>query len=594
MKLKISITALLLLALQAMSFGLVKFDDGRRTVLGIQLLQDYKESNVYYYIPTYPRLASNPDGTFDFLCLKYVDPKGKSGGGLFHCLVEFTLPDSALKTLTQELQKQVPGGRIAGPVPLLPTEGKDGGEENSGSFKVVSAILGDKGDKGMTRSVVTSGKAPVTPGSRAAIAAILNANGATLLWDSMSGPTSDVSVQIDAYYEAAVTGFEARITADVSQIYTHFSNIINDQQGYQKNQIRTVTDKLVRDGNIKVEVLDRTKGLDLKAGDMQSVVDVVTNKIVELMFDSKTGFSADPPREAAVEENQLLGRQEPGFFQKVFSGTGNQPYYTDHQFTLKKRTDVRQNKFSVVLTKNSTIKVPVTTSGNIHGFYDALKNDPRYFRVVNLADTAFEFRSIFFQVDGDFVSAFQDTINFVGVEVRKKYSNGNSDYNGQLRFTSDQIKDGSLVQNVDYPRLGETENWTDFEYRIIWSLRGRDSITIPAEKDKWISTGDPMIGLTPPVEKTKIDVDLDRGQLLDKGITSVVLQLEYPQLGTTKRTRLTLRPTDTTSTNSVVIYKDPKSKIKGKAIYYLKAGLKIEVPLGEGDDTYWVLTPPSR
>lgn len=590
---KFLVWASLALATVSTGLGLVKYDVGRRTVMGVQLLQDYQEPSVYYYIPTYPRLASNPDGTFDFLCLKYVDPKGKSGGGLFHCLVEFTLPDSALQALNKELQKQVPGARIAGPVPLLPTEGKEG-EENSGSFKVVSAILSDKGEKGMTRSVVTSGKAPVTPGSRAAIAAILNANGATLLWDSMSGPTSDVSVQIDAYYEAAVTGFEARITADVSQVYSHFSSIINDQEGYKKDQVRDITDKLMRDGSIKVEVLDRTKGLDLKAGDMQSVVDVVTNKLVELMFDSKTGFSADPHREAAVEENQLMGRQEPGFFQKVFGGTGNQPYYTDHQYTLKRRKDIRQNKFSVVLSKNSTIKVPVTTSGNIHGFYDALKNDPRYFRTVNLADPAFEFRSIFFQVDGDFVSSFQDTINFVGVQFRKKYSNGNPDFNGQLRFTADQIKDGTLVQALDYPRLGETEKWTDYEYRIIWSLRNRDSVTIPAEKDGWISASDPTVSLAPPVDKTNLEIDLDRGQLLDKGITSVSLVLEYPQLGQTKRTRLTLRPTDTNSTNNVVIYKDKNSKVKGKAIYYLKIGLKIEVPLGEGDDTYWVLTPPSR
>lgn len=591
MKKLIALGALALL-FAANAFSIVRFDQGRRSILGVQLLQDYNDAGVYYYVPTYPRLAQNQDGTFDFLCLKYVDPKGKSGGGLFHCLVEFTLPPEMLANLQKELQKEVPGARIAGPVPLMPTEGKDG-EENSGSFKVVSAILSDRGDKGMTRSLVTSGKAPVTPGSRAAIAAILNGSGATLLWDSMSGPTSDVSVQIDAYYEAAVTGFDARITANVSQVYSHYSMLSNDQEGYNKSQVRDVTDKLMRDGSIKVEVLDRSKGLDLKSGDMQSVVDLVTNKIVDLMFDSKTGFSADPPREAAIEQGQLLGRQEPGFFSKLFGGSGDQPYFTDHQFVLKKRKDIRQNTFSVVLTKNSTIKVPVQTSGNIHGFYDKLKNDPRYFRVVNLADPAFEFRSIFFQVDGDFVSSFQDTINFVGVQFRKKYANGNPDFNGQLRFTSDQVKDGTLTQSIDYPRLGENENWTDFEYRVIWSFRNRDSVTLPADKDAWISCADPTVSLNPPVEKMSVDIDLDRGSLLDKGIASVGVVLEYPQLGVTKRTRLTLRPTDTNSTNSIVIYKDKKAKVKGKATYYLKAGIKIDVPITDTDDTYLVLTPPS-
>ena len=53
-----------------------------------------------------------------------------------------------------------------------------------------------------------------------------------------------------------------------------------------------------------------------------------------------------------------------------------------------------------MLAKSSTIKVPVDTAGNLGGLYTALKNDPRYFRIVDLDDPAFEFRPVHFQVDG--------------------------------------------------------------------------------------------------------------------------------------------------------------------------------------------------
>src|SRR5438128_277160 len=158
---------------------------------------------------------------------------------------------------------------------------------------------------------------------------------------------------------------------------------------------------------------------------MQALVDTITAKLTEPMFDTKTGWSADPPREVAVEQGQILGRRERGFFSKLFGGAPDEKYYTDDQFVLKKRTDVRQNTFSFVLTKNSTVKVPINTSGNLRGIYGDLKNDPRYFRVVNLADPAFEFRSVFFQVDGEYAGSFQDAINFVAVNVRKKQPGGN-------------------------------------------------------------------------------------------------------------------------------------------------------------------------
>src|SRR5690349_10524 len=69
-----------------------KMDDGRRLVGGVQFLQDHADPKAYYYVPTYPRLAENPDGSLGLLCMKYFDPKGKTGGGIFHALIEFSLP----------------------------------------------------------------------------------------------------------------------------------------------------------------------------------------------------------------------------------------------------------------------------------------------------------------------------------------------------------------------------------------------------------------------------------------------------------------------------------------------------------------------
>ncbi len=519
----------------SIAFGQVKFDSGRYEIMGVQLLQDYQDDSAFYYLPKYPRLATNEDGTLEFLCLKYVDPKGQASGGLFHCLVEFTLPPETVLLLEKELQKKHQGARIVGPVALLPA--KKEAEDQPGSFEVVSAVLNDKAPGGMTRTVITSGSAPLTPGSKAAVAAILNPNGATLLWNSLSGPTSDVSISINAYYEAVVTAFNARVTCDVSTVYKHFSSIYNSQHDYTKRQIRQITDDLQRTGDLKVESLDRGAGLGIKTDDMAKLLDLITSKLTELMFDTKTGFAADPEREAAVEQGQLLGRKERSWLSRTFGGTDDTKYYTDDQWVIKDRKDIKHNLFTINLSKNGTVKVPVSTAGNIHGLYDALKDDPRYFRIVNMDDPAFQTRTIHFQVDGDFVDSFADTINFVAVNLRKKYKSGQSDVTAAIRFDPDTVKKGTTVQGITYPRLAESgKDMMDYEYQVVWSIHDRPSIKVPAG-EAWTSTQDPAVSLVPPFEKVQIEIDADRQNFKDKSAQTCVVEFKYPLVGKSQTAR---------------------------------------------------------
>src|SRR5262245_44042532 len=186
-KYRLALVALLcLLAAPRVCLAIVNYEKGQEFILGVQLLQDAADVNAYYYVPQFPRLSTHPDGTFEIVCTKFVGADGAASGGLFHALVEFSLPADVLTTLTKELNKKYPQARIVGPVPLLPVVDK--GEEGLGSFQVISSVLSNRqGERAFTRTLVTSGSAPLSPGSKAAIAAVLSPEGATLLWDSLKG-----------------------------------------------------------------------------------------------------------------------------------------------------------------------------------------------------------------------------------------------------------------------------------------------------------------------------------------------------------------------------------------------------------------------
>jgi hypothetical protein len=583
---------LLALALTASpTRALVNYDVGQRYVKGVQLLQDYNDPSVYYYVPQFPRLATRQDGTFELLCIKFVDPQGKSSGGLFHALVEFTLPAEMVTDLEKELKKVAGGARIAGPVPLM--QAVQDGQDGVGSFEVVSAVLSDKAEGGFTRSVVTSGKAPLTPGSKAAIAAILNQQGATLLWDSLNSPTSDVSVAIHASYEAAVMGYNAKVTADVETVYEHLSTVYNVQHQYTRRQLRDIMDDLHRNGTLKVEVLDRSAGLGLKSSDMDGILQTVTSKLTEIMFNHESGWATDPPREVAVEADQIQGRQEKGWLARLFTGTGDQEYYTDDQYVLKKRQDIRRNTFVLTLAKNSTIKVPVDTAGNLGGLYGALGKDDRYFRVVNLADPVFETRTVHFQVDGDYVDSFKDTINFVSLNFRKTYPNRPA-FTASLHFTHADVAAGKIVQDVTFPRLGaEAADWLQYEYQIRWSLHGRPTVAIPPQEDTWIRTSDAAVSLTPPFEKRVVEIDADRSLFRDRGVATAVVEFASMLAGKPRMQRAaTLRAGDGEAVTTVSVFCDRQAAAAYRISWHAP-DRSVQDDLKVLDSLYLYLTPPT-
>jgi hypothetical protein len=588
-------TFLSILAAPAGCLALVNYEKGQEFILGVQLLQDTADANAYYYVPQFPRLSSRPDGTFEIVCTKFVGADGAASGGLFHALIEFTLPADVLADLTKELNKKLPQARIVGPVPLLPAVDK--GEEGLGSFQVISSVLSNKqGERAFTRTLVTSGSAPLSPGSKAAVAAVLSPEGATLLWDSLKGATSDVSIGIRAYYEAQVEAYNAKVTANIEAIYDHYSNVANRANGFTRRDIRTITDELKTQQLLKVEVFDRTVGLNVKDEFMPAILQQVTDKLTELMFDSKNGWAVDPPRETAIEAGQIQGRQERGWLSRIFGGAEDTKYFTDNQYTLKKIEDIRRRSFELVLSKKTTIRVPVDTAGNLGGLYKAFGDDERYFKIESLDDPAYESRTIHFQLDGTYADSFQDQINFVSVTMRKIYAGQPASTPPPVVIQRDDIKNGQAVKDLTFKRLGMVgTDWLDYEYQVRWGVRDQQQpISVPAGADNWIRSRDPAVTLVPPFAKRVLELDIDSTAFKDSRVTAASVTFHSTLGGQKIKRSRTLRPA-TAATTPVAVYHDREDgDVVVQIFWHFADGTTEEqrIPLPADADNYLYLAPP--
>ncbi len=578
----IPIFSFIFLFSSSLALALVNYGTGSLEIEGIQFLQDATNPKRYYYLPPVPRVATTPDGTPQILMVKFIDPEGDTSGGLFHVLVTLSLPKEQVKALEEELRKQVPNAVIAGPVPMR--QAKEAG------FQVVSSTLTDKGFR---RTMITSGRAPLTPGSSAAIAATLTQHGATLLWDSLESPASDVSIAVSAWYEAKTPAYKAEIHADISTVYNHFSQILNKQEDYTRTQLRKIFDKLVRNGVIEIKILDR---LPEDAGNqaMQQLTDLATSKLMNMIFDMETGLTKLPEKEKAVEKGQLKGRRQYSWLNRLFLKGNNPKYITDNQYVLKDRKDINQGIFNIRLERSTVIKVPFNTTGNLSAFYQENKNNSALFKVVNLADPDFQRREIFFRIDGEFADVFEGRMNFVSVNIRKDYASQPA-ATGQIIFNREDIRDGKLTKSWKYARLGEKgEGWLKYKYRIAWSLRGTKTLNIPSEPDSWLETDNPAITLAPPLDRHDIVIDADRSAFDLNGIRSALVEARYTMFGKPVTERIAiLRNSDAESLSNVTLFADQGKGVEYRVSWYPEgSGTPIKTEWRPLDQGYIVLVPP--
>ena len=210
----------------------IQLQDGTQVILlGEAIALSTERSNRYYYLPVNLRLSKRPDGTPEFLFLKFTSEKsaaqGGIGGGLMHFLMEWGLTPPQEEELRATLKARK--AELIGAAPL-----DEAGE--GGSFQIVSATLSDKG---MATALVTSGKAPLLPGGKAAAASRLTADGAQLLAATFEKTKSitDVSIALNYGYQTLMPAARGVVTVDWSKLVRERDSFIAE---YKKT--RTGTD----------------------------------------------------------------------------------------------------------------------------------------------------------------------------------------------------------------------------------------------------------------------------------------------------------------------------------------------------------------
>jgi hypothetical protein len=387
--------------------------------------------------------------------------------------------------------------------------------------------------------VVNSGFAPPVAGARVAVGARLNPEGAQLLAATFEKTRSitDLSLALNYTYQTLMPAAKGHAEIDWSRLEREFKQLSAEyarkQTGrsttsflgvpisssptysYSYNELRSEYDFLVDKQVIKVDFQEA-----LADERVAKIRDAFFQFFVNNMTEPAKSDPPPPPSDKEKEASPDIKY-------------GNR--YNYKQTAIKSGYTRRNQTFD--LTYRLAVRHPYQLVGNLASWYDGVKNNPKCVSTVNLNDPFFQHRDINFIVDLDAKDLFEQMVNYVTVNVRKRRSSGNP-FADRVTIDAKYLKDKGVAASVTYARGDDTDADT-YEYQQQWSFRGGQVFpdNPPWQKGSWQG-----VTLSPPVVARTIEVEGDLAAMKASGISRITVQVHYPRLGQEIEENIQLSP----------------------------------------------------
>jgi len=503
----------------------------------------------WYYLPIEPRVSFKddiPEATFIKFITDETTKDGGAEGGLFHLMVTYGLSKKEETELGEALKDAVPGAKLKGMVDLEPAKTGE-------NFIVTSGTLSDEGFA--PTGVLTSGRAPTQPGSKAAIAGRLSSLGAQLMEASFENTTSDLSVTFAYDYIVKTQAYKAEVRIDMDRIQD-----IQDCVYQQRDKIKTTSSEFDGKGfvigglvagpigaifggwkkktKVRIQEEDLRQGYEtmISLGAVEIRIDqnlpdadvsAIESSLMEMAMQSFTSMQQSFATSQELQAKRSSDESEADKDAAKQRGRDKSSADNYRYFELK-RKQVRQTGVQTFkIEKGVALYRTHSMTGNIGGFIREHKD--QIYDEVLLNDPFFRRGVITVDLDTEALELFEaKMINNASVEVIVPFP-GDPYTNGAV-FTRDDITSGNILKKFTFATRGKTTAGSSCPYRYVesWSLKGGGKWPLkPLEK----CAKEMAVTLVPPIKTRRIDVEADLSEMEDMDIRGADVLLRHKRYG---------------------------------------------------------------
>ncbi len=285
-------------ASRASSGGNILLDEPRRAA-GLTLFPVFGDGKSFRYAPMTPRLARDAQGRPQFSFLRFVEnvsgaagqdaPDEGEGGGIVHAVVTLEVSDAQRERAQQELQGQVPGAKIVGPLIY-----------ESGTFALITSVAAGSSDPAkkdvpkFSQEIVGMGTAPVLEGGKASVSILLTKLGAKVLWESFHQATPDISFKFEMKLAGLRAPAKAKIVADLDRVYENERIQAAGATPIFEFEYKKAIEELAEKKVIRVEIVGGTGDAEFS-----KYVEQAEKAIRDEIFDAKSGAASTAGEKAS-------------------------------------------------------------------------------------------------------------------------------------------------------------------------------------------------------------------------------------------------------------------------------------------------------
>ncbi|CAL2102218.1 conserved protein of unknown function [Tenacibaculum sp. 190130A14a] len=533
----------------------VVLSDGTQVVMyGKAKTRNRSFSSEYVYLPTNLHLSKRPDGTPEFLFLKYTTEEREDAGGtqgaLMHFLMEWGLTPQQEAEAQVKLRQKIDQlnenprskyKRVKNPVII---GAADVSVEQGNSFRIISSVLTDDG----MAKVVAAGSASPLPGGKMAVAAKLDKNAAQLLAATFEKNRSitDVSLELSFKYDVLFPAVDGIIIIDWKKVQKSYESFRakytrNDRDTksgkddrYTYNEVQQIYDYMMESKAVVFNIDKNTTDDET----VDKIVESFMNVFTEALTDRDTETPPAPPSEEEKAKNP-----------NIKHGSNYVYNRSKAEKRFQRLREVYRLKYRIAISKH----FPLT--GNLGSWYDAVRDNPKCVSHVNLNEAFFRHRDINLILDVEAKDMFGKEVNYVTVNVRKKRNKGN-DFQDQITIDTEYLKNKGTRAALTYAR-GEDKNPDVYEYKMQWSLRGGE--VYPKDPD-WTVGDWEGVSLAAPVSPRTVELEADIDELKDSDIVRVTAAIRYFKFGKEVETNIPLTVSKETPLITETFFTDKDTK----------------------------------
>ncbi len=373
------------------------------------VMRDDADPLQYYYYPSNPQLALNPDGSPSFLFVRFktdapVPPGVESGGGFLNFDVDLRVDPDKLDGVKRQIRSQLnlsDDPRLvplqyrtgttrlifldAAPPPAAPTTGAPPTAVAVGSTSATTAVAGGTPALQFVESASYAASPSLYGNNRSAFSVALSPQGATLVKACLDAPTFLAGVVYDLTFVGLRPAFHVSLVVDWNQVYNYMENQFHSSVNVPfvalQSDIDASTEKLIEDRVIQLNVVSYAAGA--ADADIIKEKDAATDWLKKMITDSFFKPSI-PPKPLSSDSGGKVG-QAAGTVKSALA-----PVSMGYSLKMMESTNVKN--MNVNMTEQDATEVRIVPQGHLAGLMEVLKTQPlsNYYREVDLNDPFFQ------------------------------------------------------------------------------------------------------------------------------------------------------------------------------------------------------------